>query len=605
MENGKNKDVLISNLVRWGKNPRPQTTMDQNGDIEASIETKGVILPLIVRARRGEKGVFEVIAGDRRRTTVQHLADSGRWPADRGVPCIVRSDLDDDADALDVATSENLHLPMHPMSQFMAFHQMVEDGKTIAEIAGSYGVTPRTVEQRLSYAKLDPRARDLVMQDRRDLQWASAMTVAAPDEQSAMLDEIESDPHRYRNALEIRRRLDTALVPVSLALFDLSQVETSLVRKDIFDVAEPSYLPTAEFLRLQDAAVSRLVETRRNEGWARVSVVSERDFDRWQYVDGVEEKERGEVVLVRHQTGQVVEHSGLALRAEARINVADTDEDAAAGEALFGDDADGLEDGPAVLSAVQANPLYGEGRNTLAYLEKNRALVIQAMLMGSDRRLTMALTILGMLSESAPKIVEGRIFSDMRSIDPENRTRRLVDRYTEGMTRQLHALGVSAEGSYDDNLRALVRADEADLLSIQQVLLASRVCTGLMGVDRLLDAVSEHGDVPLSSVWQPDRTFLDTLSVDQIKGLAHEILPERLSTKVKGKKSDMVETVFQHVDNAYEDGSRFDDVERGAVLSWAPGMLGGGRPGTIPAALNDDDGSGIFSDEDVETDATA
>ncbi|MFZ3481767.1 ParB/RepB/Spo0J family partition protein [Sphingomonas sp. 3-13AW] len=594
MENGKNKSILISNLVRWDKNPRPQTLMDQNSDIEASIESKGVLLPLIVRAKSGANGMYEVIAGDRRRTTVQHLVDLGRWPADRPVPCLVRTDLGDDADALDVATSENLHLVMHPMNQFIAFNDMFKAGKTVAQIATSYGVTPRTVEQRLSYAKLDPRARDLVLQDKRDLQWASAMTVASADEQAAMLEEIESDPNRYRNAMEVQRRLSTELVSMAYALFDISEVETSLVRKDIFDVAEPSYLPTAEFLRLQDIAVARLVDERKAEGWSRVTVLTDRTFDRWQYIDGVEDKERGEVVFVRHQTGQVVEHSGLALRAEARIQSADTVEDAQAGDALFGEGADDLP--PIVGDTAPGATAILENKATTTYLEKNRALVVQAMLMGSDPKLSLAVTILGLLSESAPKLVEGRSFSDMRDIDPESRTRAAVDLHLEAMSRQLRALGVAPDASYDDNMRALLKGERDQLLAIQQVLIATRVSTSLTGIDRLLDVASDLGDVSLSAVWSPDRTYLSTLSSEQLKALATDLLPSRLATKVKGKKPDMVETVFQHIDDAHEEGARFDDAERIAITSWAPNLLGGGRPNQIASPFGEDDGDHLFGD---------
>jgi len=604
MENAKNRNIPIASLVRWERNPRPQTSMEQNGDIEASIETKGVILPLIVRALKNSKEMYEVIAGDRRRTTVRFLADAGRWPADRDVPCIVRTDLDDDADALDVATSENLHLAMHPMNQFIAFSDMHKAGKTISQIAASYGVTPNVVQQRLSYAKLDPRARDLVLRDVRDLAWASAMTVASADAQSAMLDEIENDPNRYRNALEIQRRLSTELVPMTYALFDPALAEDSLVRRDIFDVAEPSYLPTAEFLRLQDAAVARLVDERRAEGWSRVSVLTDRTFDRWQYNDGIDDKERAEVVFVRHQTGQVVEYSGLALRAEARVNAVDSQEDHDAGEALFGDD-DGLE--PAATAGDTVGVRYQDGKATTAYLEKNRALVVQAMLMGSDLRLTLAVTILGLLSESAPKLVEGRTFSDMRDIDPESRTRVAVDRHMAAMTRHLKSLGVTPEASYDDNMRSLMKGDQQQLLAIQQVLIATRVSTSMPGVERLLDVVGEYGDVPLSAVWSPDRSYLGTMPGDQIKNLAAEILPSRMAGKIKGKKADMVETVFQHIDDAFEDGTRFDDVERGVVTSWAPALLGGGSPGILGNPFAQGDGDVLFGgmQEQIDEEETA
>jgi hypothetical protein len=73
-----------------------------------------------------------------------------------------------------------------------------------------------------------------------------------------------------------------------------------------------------------------------------------------------------------------------------------------------------------------------------------------------------------------------------------------------------------------------------------------------------------------------------------------------MANKLKGKKADMVETVFQHIDDAYEDGTRFDDVERGVVVSWAPAILGGGRPGILSDPFAQADGDVLFGGVEAE-----
>src|SRR5690606_5091821 len=114
---------------------------DTRVSLTASVREKGVLLPLIVRPL-ADSSEYEVIAGDTRRAIVAELVAAGEWPADREVPIIIRMDLvGNDVAALDVAVSENLHVPVHPMDQFSAFKQLVDLGRTVTEVANSYGVS--------------------------------------------------------------------------------------------------------------------------------------------------------------------------------------------------------------------------------------------------------------------------------------------------------------------------------------------------------------------------------------------------------------------------------------------------------------------------------
>lgn len=565
-------NTTIAQLVRWDANPRPQAAPEKRAELKASIADKGVIEPLIVRhksgPKTGAKRIDEVLGGDTRRDIITELVAEGTWPADREIPTIRRDDLiGDDAAALDLAVSNNIHVPMHAMDQFYAFNQMVEMGRNVQEIGNAYGIKPRIVEQRLSYAKLDERARMLVKNDKRDLEWAAAMTMATPDEQKAMLDEIDEDPRRYLTVHDVRRLLEDDLVPTTNALFDVSAVADALVRKDLFDANGATYLKRAEFQPLQDKALDDLVAERRSEGWSNVSKISERDFDRFRYNDGVTEKERGEVVFVRHASGAVTEHSGLSLRAEERLNrIDEADEDA--GSALFANDAE------TVRAELKKDPRVVEGKKTARYIAVSRAVIVQAALM-EDPRLTIAVTVAGLLLAAAPRPVEGRVFGDMMEIDSDNPARRIVERRLDAAQQIMKAGGIDPTLEYGEMIDRLIKLSDDQIMTLLQTSIAKRVTTDLSRGDMMFDVAMAQDGVTLSTFWRPDRTYLATLSKDALENLGSQILPARLRSKLTGSKNDLVETLGQIVDDAHEGGMRLGEEERLTLTSWAPRSLGG------------------------------
>lgn len=588
--------TTIAQLVRWDGNPRPQAPADTREELKASIADKGVIMPLIVRhksgPKTGAKRVNEVIGGDTRRDIITELLAEGNWPADREIAVIIRDDLiGDDAAALDLALSNNIHIPTHAMDQFYAFNQMVEMGRTTQQIANAYGVSPRIVEQRLSYAKLDERARQLVKGDKRDLEWAAAMTMASPDEQTAMLDEIENDPRRYFTVHDVRRRLEDELISTAHALFDVTGVKDSLVRKDLFDPNGATYMKRSEFQPLQDEALEGLVAARKGEGWSRVTVVSERDFDRYRYNDGVTEKEIAEVVLVRHASGAIAEHAGLALRVEERLNQVDRhDEDA--GEALFGSAAATVDEAKAKTEAARAeasrDPRVVEGKKTQRYVAVSRAVIIQAALM-EDPRLTMAATVAGMLLSAAPRPVDGKVFTEMTEIDPANPARIIVERRLDAARQIMDQGGIDPSLPYGEVVTRLLALDDGQLMTLLQTSIAKRVTTDMQRGTMMYEmAMGQEGSL-LQTYWRPDRTYLSTLSKEALEVLARNILPKRLQSRLTGAKTDVVEALAQIVDDAHEDGMRLGEEERAVLTSWAPQSLGGSIADPTMFA-NDEDG---------------
>lgn len=594
----------FSDLVEWEGNPRPAASFEERSEMRASLAHTGQIMPLIAR-EAGDK--TEVVAGRNRMRSIAELIEDGRWDADK--PILVHVREMDDAQALEVATSENINIPMHPMHQYEAFSRMVEMGKDPLEIANTYGVSERVVERRLSFAKLDERARDLVKRNERDLDWASAMTIASPKEQDAIIQEIETDPRRFRSAHEIRSRLQDDLVPMSHAMFDAATVTSDTVRRDLFDENDESYMHRKDFMPLQDKALADAVEKAKADGWSDVQVMTDKEFDIYKYVDGVNDKSKAMVIFVRHSSGEIVTYEGMSLRYEERIStIAKDDEDAAAD--IFGD-SDSIDDElQAKVLEESDEDRYIEGPKTSRHLDKERAAIIQKMII-DDPKAAMAVTIAGLVGGSAARPLEGKTFGDLTDLDSDSVARRAIEEKARLSYDIMSKAGIDPMSDYPQLLSGLYGLSEGDLMIIYQSELARRVTTDIKRMKDLYETLLDVTDTTVADHWTLDRTFLSTLSVKSIHGLAGDILPPRLTGKLGRSKSDAVETLAEIAQDAREEGGRLATDERRAFTSWAPKGLGGEQYEGLASALggdfladdDDDDGAAIFGDEDDMSEA--
>lgn len=595
------KKRIHAELTIWDGNPRPAASEEARAEMKASLLNVGQLMPIITRPTATGA---EVIAGQNRFINIGELIASGEWPADRAI--IVDERKMDDATALEIATSENISISMHPMHQFEAFSRLIEMGRTITDIANGYGVSTRIVEQRLSYAKLEDGARALVKENERDLDWASAMTMASPAEQKQILDEINAEPRRYRSAHEVRSRLQDQLVSLELALFNPDDVEEETVRRDLFDPADRRYMKQSDFIPLQDAALKAKVEERQGEGWAEVKVLNERDYDPYRYNNGVTDKAKAMVVFVRYPTGEIVEHAGVALRHEERVNdIDDTDADAAS--AIFGDDSD-IEEGvrdQINATETEAKDEYVEGPKTLRQLEAERAAVIQKMIL-QDSKLAMVTTIAGLIGNSAARpLAASKTYSDLSSLDENGIARSVIETKNEAVAAIFKTRGVDVTSPYKDLMTQLAGLTNDELMLVFQTELARTISSNLYKITPLYENLIEISGTRSADHWSINRAFLGTLTTGALKGLGNQILPERLKVKLGKSKNDMIETIAQIADDARQGGGRLAADERAQVTSWAPGLLATTAANDDPdnpfAAANDTgdedsaDGAAIFA----------
>ncbi|MTJ04604.1 MAG: ParB/RepB/Spo0J family partition protein [Sediminimonas qiaohouensis] len=98
--------------------PRRNFTTSDLEELAASIRQKGVIQPLIVRARAGEDGSFEIVAGERRWRAAQ-MAKLHE------LPVLVRDF--DDTEVLEIAIIENIQrADLNPIEEAAGYRQLME-----------------------------------------------------------------------------------------------------------------------------------------------------------------------------------------------------------------------------------------------------------------------------------------------------------------------------------------------------------------------------------------------------------------------------------------------------------------------------------------------
>ena len=112
--------------------PRRVFVQDDLEDLAASIRTKGIIQPLIVRDRPGADGQYEIVAGERRWRAAQ-MAQLHE------IPVLVREFTD--TEVLEVAIIENIQrADLNPVEEAMGFQQLLSRfGHTQEQLGSALG----------------------------------------------------------------------------------------------------------------------------------------------------------------------------------------------------------------------------------------------------------------------------------------------------------------------------------------------------------------------------------------------------------------------------------------------------------------------------------
>lgn len=174
-------------------------------DIEcraASILAYGLLNRLQVIPEQANGTEFGVIAGAGRYFSIKLLVQRGLVAEDFPVKCDLRSS--DDAIAISLVENANRTAP-HEADEFVAFKAMADEGKAAETIAAHFGVTVRTVKQRMRLGGLHPELLDLYRNGQMGVEEVRAF--CRTTDQERQLQVWNALPHYYRSSMYIRNKL--------------------------------------------------------------------------------------------------------------------------------------------------------------------------------------------------------------------------------------------------------------------------------------------------------------------------------------------------------------------------------------------------------------
>lgn len=302
-----NLSIAAANMRGKGKDP-------DVADLMPSIRARGVLVPLLVRPNCAD-GHYEIVAGRRRFTAVGAVAREGG--AVRPIPCAIL-DEGDDADALEASMLENLaRVQPDEVSQWEAFVALVKAGRSVEEVADSFGFEPRAVKRILALGNLLPRIRALYRSGEIDAGTVRHLTLASKSQQKAWLALFDDEGAYCPTGYQLKAWLfGGTAIAVKHALFDVAEAKAAVV-SDLF--GEDSFFADSDaFWSAQMAAIEARKADYLESGWSDVVVMARGDWFRsWDHAHAG--KRRGGRIYVEvRESGEVTFHEGFVTSKESK-----------------------------------------------------------------------------------------------------------------------------------------------------------------------------------------------------------------------------------------------------------------------------------------------
>jgi ParB/RepB/Spo0J family partition protein len=314
-----------------------QTDKAPDEGLLASIRTKGLIIPLMVR--KNGAGYF-VTDGGKRLAALHILARDGEFDKTTPIACVMRED--DAAAAADTSLTLNfIREGIHPVDEFEAFAKLVDAGRTPDQISKGYGIPLKQVGQSLALGRLAPEVRQAWRDEKLDEAAARAFTLE-PDQkrQAELLASLRKrsglNPWTVKTAIMGDEREAKALV--NFVGLDAYKTAGGATTTDLFaDTKDPAVVATDLKLlkKLYDEKLKAKVTELKAEGWKWVEFQSDLPYNaQWWTAKGksaVKAEDRGKfgVIISKGHYGDIEIKYGVtkpaAEKAEAKKKAASKD----------------------------------------------------------------------------------------------------------------------------------------------------------------------------------------------------------------------------------------------------------------------------------------
>ena len=274
-------------------------------DILPSIRERGIQQPLLVR-KNGKH--YEIVAGRRRYFSLKQIDKKDK--SNNPVPCAIMPDSDDDAKALEASLIENIaRCDPDEMTRFETFSLLVNKGKTIKEIALTFGVTEIMVKRSLALGNLIPAIRNAYRNEKISVQSIRQLTLANEKQQKEWFRLFKDPEQQEPQAWQLKQWLFGGEIKTSCALFPLSDYKGEIAT-DLF--GEDGYFDDVKkFWKLQNQAIANKRDELIKDGWSDVIICDAgRHFTLWEYVETSKE-DRGHVYISTSINGEVNLHEGF------------------------------------------------------------------------------------------------------------------------------------------------------------------------------------------------------------------------------------------------------------------------------------------------------
>ncbi|AZO34834.1 ParB/RepB/Spo0J family partition protein [Mesorhizobium sp. M2A.F.Ca.ET.046.03.2.1] len=516
--------VSIDSLSVAAINMRHSRRAPDIADILPSVRARGVLVPLLVRPN-GSPDSFEIVAGRRRYFAAKTVADE-RGKAEP-LPCAIMED-GDDADALEASLIENIaRLDPDEVSQWETFTRLIKEGRAIADITVTFGLTEQLVKRILALGDLLPKIREAYRREEIDTETVRHLTMASKAQQKDWLALFcDPDQHAPRGWQLKQWLFGGQSISTKVALFAIEDYP-GLIVSDLF--GEESYFADADlFWQKQNEAIAAKREAYLEAGWPEVVVLEPGQYyHSWDY-EKTPKKKGGKVVTTVSQRGEVEFHEGYLSRKEARRARSN-------GEA----------DEEAERAAKPSRPeLSGPMQN---YVDLHRHAAVRVSLLdhaGAALRLMVAHSIVGSSlwqvrpdpQRAANETVAANLAGSRAEIAFADKRREVL-----ALLGSIDEDGPVAGGNGDDFALASVFArllalSDDDVLRILALVMAETLAVG----SAIIEALGNHFGINMRDHWQPDDAFFELL---RDKEVANQMLADVGGAHVAdGNSSEKVKT---------------------------------------------------------------
>jgi ParB family chromosome partitioning protein len=521
-------------------------------DILPSIRARGVLVPLLVRPN-GDPDAFEIVAGRRRYFAARTVADEQGEIAP--LPCAV-IEPGDDAAALEASIIENVaRLDPDEMSQHECFVRLTKEGRSIAEIAATFGITEIMVKRRLALGNLLPKIRDAYRNEEIDAETIRHLTLASKAQQKDWL-ALFADPESHApRGYQLKQWLfGGQSISTKTALFPVEVYPGEIV-SDLF--GEDRYFTDADlFWQKQNEAIAARRDALLAAGWREVVVLEAgQHFQSWEH-EKTSKKKGGKVFIAVSHRGEVEFHEGYLSRQEARRRA--RNETAEEGESV----AEPVKPSRSAMTKSMQN-----------YLELHRHAVVRAALLAQP---TTALRLMVAHAAAAsghwqvkaePQQARG---NDIAASVAASSAQQAFAAEKAAVLALLdlpedHDAVTFANGdAYRTALvfaRLLALSDD-EVLRVAAYVMAETLAAG----SAVVEALGVHLKVEPRGEWQPDATFFDLI---REKATVNAMLVEVAGKQVaNGNLAERAKTQKQIIRDCL-DGTN----GRAKVEAWLPGWM--------------------------------